>query len=170
MKEVNYIIRPYKKGEEDYVADAHARVYGEEYNWSDIFVAFAKQVVYDYAALPKSDHAEMWVAEVDGRTENKYIRLTRTFENGSEIITYGANTVRLGVLELAGEAAFATGETDVIEVDEFRFGARLLCARLRCLKHLGGVPALARAGVEEHCEWFTVFHGLSSSFLISMQA
>ena len=39
MKEVNYIIRPYQKGEEDYVADAHARVYGEEYNWSDIFIA-----------------------------------------------------------------------------------------------------------------------------------
>ncbi|MBR6543721.1 MAG: GNAT family N-acetyltransferase [Anaerotignum sp.] len=67
MKEVNHIIRPYRKGEEDYVADAHARVYGEEYNWSDIFIAFAKQVVYDFAALPKNDHAEMWVADVDGQ-------------------------------------------------------------------------------------------------------
>ncbi|MBR5268979.1 MAG: GNAT family N-acetyltransferase [Anaerotignum sp.] len=66
-KNMNYTIRPYKAGEEDYVADAHARVYGEEYNWSDIFIAFAKQVVYDYAALPKSDHAEMWVADVDGQ-------------------------------------------------------------------------------------------------------
>ena len=67
MKEVNYTIRPYKKGEEDYVADAHERVYREEYNWSDIFIAFAKQVVYDYAALPRSDHAEMWVADVNGQ-------------------------------------------------------------------------------------------------------
>lgn len=67
MKQVNYIIRPYKNGEEHYVADAHARVYKEEYNWSDIFIAFAKQVVYDYAALPRSDHAEMWVADVDGQ-------------------------------------------------------------------------------------------------------
>ena len=29
MKQVNYIIRPYKNGEEHYVADAHARVYKE---------------------------------------------------------------------------------------------------------------------------------------------
>ncbi|MBQ9091232.1 MAG: GNAT family N-acetyltransferase [Anaerotignum sp.] len=67
MKEMNYIIRPYQKGEEDYVADAHERIYRQEYGWSDIFVAFAKQVVYDFAALPKSDHAEMWVADVDGQ-------------------------------------------------------------------------------------------------------
>ena len=67
MKEVNYTIRPYRTGEENYVADVHARVYREEYGWSDIFVAFAKQVVYDYAALPRNDHAEMWVADVDGQ-------------------------------------------------------------------------------------------------------
>lgn len=67
MKNINYIIRPYKKGEEDYVADAHERVYRQEYNWSDIFIAFAKQVVYDFATLPKSDHAEMWVADVNGQ-------------------------------------------------------------------------------------------------------
>ena len=66
MKEVNYTIRPYRTGEENYVADVHARVYREEYGWSDIFVAFAKQVVYDYAALPRNDHAEMWVADVVG--------------------------------------------------------------------------------------------------------
>lgn len=67
MKEVNYIIRPYQKGEEDYVADAHERIYGGEYGWNDIFIAFAKQVVYDFAALPKSEHAQMWIADVDGQ-------------------------------------------------------------------------------------------------------
>ena len=66
MKEVDYFIRPYRKGEENYVADLHAHVYATEYGWSDIFIAFAKQVVYDFAALPKSDHAEMWVADADG--------------------------------------------------------------------------------------------------------
>ena len=66
MKEVDYFIRPYRKGEEDFVADLHARVYASEYGWSDIFIAFAKQVVYDFAALPKSDHAEMWIADADG--------------------------------------------------------------------------------------------------------
>lgn len=67
MKEVNYTIRPYRKGEENYVADAHERIYREEYGWSDVFVHFAKQVVYDFAALPESDHAQMWVADVDGQ-------------------------------------------------------------------------------------------------------
>ena len=28
-----YTVRPYKKGEEQYVAEAHRRVYREEYNW-----------------------------------------------------------------------------------------------------------------------------------------
>ena len=67
IKNVNYTIRPYRKGEEDFVADAHDRIYREEYNWNDTFVAFAKQVVYDFAALPKNDHAQMWVADVDGK-------------------------------------------------------------------------------------------------------
>jgi len=67
MKTVNYTIRPYRKGEENYVADVHERVYRQEYNWSDIFIAFAKQVVYDFAALPESEHAKMWVADVEGQ-------------------------------------------------------------------------------------------------------
>ena len=67
MKNVNYTIRPYRKGEEDYVADVHARVYRNEYNWSDLFIAYAQKVVYDFAAQPRNSHAEMWVADVEGQ-------------------------------------------------------------------------------------------------------
>ena len=109
-------------------------------------------------AFEKSAIHAGWVAEVYWRAENKHIRLTRTFENGAQIIAYGTYAVRLGVLELAGEAALAAGEADVVEVDKFRFGTCFLGTRFRRLKHLGGVPTLARAAVKEHCEWFVVFH------------
>ena len=66
-KNVNYIIRPYKKGEEDYIADAHERIYLEEFGWGPNFSKYAKQVVYDYAALPKRENSEMWVAETEGK-------------------------------------------------------------------------------------------------------
>jgi len=88
MKEKNCIIRPYQKGEEDYIADAHERIYLEEFGWGPNFSKYAKQVVYDYAALPKRENAEMWVAEAnhtligsimlqpaEGETETGQLRL-----------------------------------------------------------------------------------------------
>lgn len=66
--------------------------------------------------------------------------------------------VGLCVLELAGETAPAAGELDVVEVDEFRDGTRLFSSGLGGLEHLVRVPALARARVEEHREWFVVNH------------
>ena len=50
----------------------------------------------------------------------------RAFENRSQIIAYGAHAISLGVLELAGEATFSAEEADVVEIDKFSFGARLL--------------------------------------------
>lgn len=66
-KELHFTIRPYKKEETDYIAEAHERIYQEEYGWGEGFSKYAKQVVYDFAAAPKSDHAEMWVADVEGQ-------------------------------------------------------------------------------------------------------
>jgi hypothetical protein len=34
---VDYVVRPYQKGEEEYVADAQERAYLEEYNWGPAF-------------------------------------------------------------------------------------------------------------------------------------
>lgn len=62
----NCVVRPYKTGEETYVADAQERVYLEEYNWGPAFGGYAKKVVYDFAAAPKNPREEMWVADVNG--------------------------------------------------------------------------------------------------------
>ena len=107
------------------------------------------------------------VAEVNGGAKDKYISLPCAFEDGPEVVAQGAHAVRLGVLELAGKAALATGEADVVEIDEFSFGSRLLCARFRRLEHLGGIPSLARAGVKEHGEWFVVACHFSCSITCS---
>ena len=47
---------------------------------------------------------------------------------------------------------------DVIEVNKFGCRPRLLRSGLGCLQHLVCVPALARAGVEEHRKWLVVHH------------
>ena len=60
------IVRPYKKGEETYLADAQERLYLEEYNWGPAFGDYAKKVACDFATAPKNPRAEMWVAEVRG--------------------------------------------------------------------------------------------------------
>ena len=62
----NFIVRPYKNGEEKYVADAHERMYLEEYNWGPAFGDYAKKIAYDFAAGKKNPREELWVAEVNG--------------------------------------------------------------------------------------------------------
>jgi len=84
----NCVVRPYKKGEEKYVADAHERVYLEEYNWGPAFGDYARKIAYDFAAARKKPQEELWVAEVDGElagcimlneTENPEIGQIRLF-------------------------------------------------------------------------------------------
>lgn len=79
-KELHFTIRPYQKDEADYIAEAHDRIYREEYGWGEGFSKYAKQVVYDFAAAPKREHAEMWVADVDGQPVGS-IMLQETEEN-----------------------------------------------------------------------------------------
>ena len=78
---VNYSIRPYKTGDENYVAEAHERIYREEYGWGENFSNYAKQIAYDYANTPKQKHAEMWIAEVSGKPVGS-IMLQETDEAG----------------------------------------------------------------------------------------
>lgn len=80
-KELHFTIRPYQKDEADYIAEAHDRIYREEYGWGEGFSKYAKQVVYDFAAAPKREHAEMWVADVDGQPVGS-IMLQETEETG----------------------------------------------------------------------------------------
>ena len=46
---MEYTVRPYKKGEEQYVAEAHRRVYREEYNWGTAFSEYAAAIALDFA-------------------------------------------------------------------------------------------------------------------------
>lgn len=39
---MDYIIRPYRAGEEKYVARAHREVYSAEYNWGESFISYAE--------------------------------------------------------------------------------------------------------------------------------
>lgn len=82
------IVRPYKMGEEKYVADAQQRVYLEEYNWGPAFGNYAQKIAYDFAAVPQNPREEMWVADVNGElvgcivlneTENPEVGQLRLF-------------------------------------------------------------------------------------------
>ncbi len=64
---LKYTIRPYKPGEEHYVAEAHERIYRDYFGWGDNFSRYAKKVVYDFADTPRREHAEMWIAEAAGK-------------------------------------------------------------------------------------------------------
>lgn len=59
-------VRPYLNGEELWVAEAHRRIYAEEYQWGPEFSDYAAKVALDFASKPKSPREELWVAESKG--------------------------------------------------------------------------------------------------------
>ncbi len=61
------MIRPYEKGEEKYIADAHRRVYLEEYNWGPAFGDYAAEVAHHFAEAPENPREGMWIAAVHGK-------------------------------------------------------------------------------------------------------
>lgn len=84
----NFVIREYCQGDEEYVADAHERVYLEEYNWGPAFSDYAAHVAYDFSERGTSSGEKMWIAEVDGervgcimlcRTDNPAVGQLRLF-------------------------------------------------------------------------------------------
>ena len=64
---MEFTIRSFRPGDEEYVADAHCRIYSEEYRWNDIFTGYAVHIVREFAQKEKSPREEMWIAEADGR-------------------------------------------------------------------------------------------------------
>ncbi len=64
---MEYTIRPFQNGEEEYVADAHRRVYTDEYCWGESFTKYAAQIALEYANETHSNREELWVAETDGK-------------------------------------------------------------------------------------------------------
>lgn len=64
---MDYTIRPYKIGEEEYVARAHREVYSAEYNWGESFISYAEEIARSFPTREKSEREELWVAEAQGR-------------------------------------------------------------------------------------------------------
>lgn len=60
------LIRTYRSGEEQYVADLHERLYTGEYGWGPAFVTYAKEIAVDFPKRPASDHEGLWIAEAEG--------------------------------------------------------------------------------------------------------
>ena len=63
---MNAIVRPYRQGEEQYVAELHKRLYSEEYSWGPSFTDYAAKIALDFAKKEKSDKEELFVAELNG--------------------------------------------------------------------------------------------------------
>lgn len=64
---MEYLIRPYKRGEEEYVADLHKRLYSQEYSWGPEFTDYAVGIPRDFGKKPQNDREELFVAEQDGQ-------------------------------------------------------------------------------------------------------
>lgn len=63
---MDFIIRPYKQGEEKYVADLHKALYSTEYSWGPSFTDYAMKIATDFAKGSKNDREELFVADCDG--------------------------------------------------------------------------------------------------------
>lgn len=63
---MDYTVRPYRHGEEQYVAEAQSRIYSREYHWGDTFIDYAEKIALDFAAKARNSKEELWVAEKDG--------------------------------------------------------------------------------------------------------
>ena len=61
------IVRPYRSGEEEYVADLHERLYSEEYGWGPEFVKYAVEIPRHFAAKERNGREELFIAEQNGR-------------------------------------------------------------------------------------------------------
>ena len=64
---MDFTIRPYRRGEEEYVARLHERLYSEEYGWGPEFVRYAVEIPRHFAAKGRNDREELFIAEQNGR-------------------------------------------------------------------------------------------------------
>ena len=51
---MNFKIRPYKQGEEQYVADLHKKLYSNEYSWGPSFTDYAMKIAIEFAKEKKT--------------------------------------------------------------------------------------------------------------------
>ena len=76
---MSIIVRPYRSGEELYVADAHRRIYSEEYHWGPSFTHYAAEIALSFPSRSHDAGEELWIAELDGNLVGS-VMLCRTAE------------------------------------------------------------------------------------------
>lgn len=79
---MSVIIRPYRSGEEQYVAEAHCRIYTEEYRWGPSFTHYAAEIALSFPSRGKDNGEELWVAEAEGNLVGSMM-LCRTDEEAT---------------------------------------------------------------------------------------
>lgn len=98
---MEFIIRPYQHGEEQYVANLHKKLYSEEYSWGPSFTDYAVKIALDFAKKEKSEKEELFVAETNGtligcvmlcETDDAKTGQLRLFAVEKEYRRYGVGT------------------------------------------------------------------------------
>ena len=64
---MKFSIRPYRKGEERYVAEAHRRVYSDEYRWNSVFTELLGSVMLCSTEDPQVGQLRLFLVEKRAR-------------------------------------------------------------------------------------------------------
>ena len=111
---MEYTIRPYRDGEEQYVAELHKKLYSEEYSWGPSFIDYAVEIALDFAKKDKNDREELFVAEKEGelmgcimlcKTDNPDVGQLRLFAVEKEYRHYGIGTALINAFMKKAKSA-----------------------------------------------------------------
>ena len=113
---MNFKIRPYKQGEEQYVADLHKKLYSNEYSWGPSFTDYAMKIAIEFAKEEKNDKEELLVAEYVGalagcimlcQTDDADVGQLRLFAVEKEYRCYGIGSALIeAFMNKAKEAGY----------------------------------------------------------------
>ena len=67
-KQRSYTLRKPKHGDFGWMVTAHAKLYAEEYNWTEPFEGLVAQIVADFVNDHDPKRERCWIAEMDGDT------------------------------------------------------------------------------------------------------
>lgn len=104
---MDFVIRSYRHGEEQFAANLHKRLYQEEYSWGPSFTDYAVKIALDFAAKPKSSKEDLFVADKNGtligcimlcQTEDPEVGQLRLFAVEKEYRRYGVGKALMTAL------------------------------------------------------------------------
>ena len=111
---MDFVIRPYRRGEEEFAANLHKRLSQEEYSWGPSFTDYAVKIALDFAAKPKSSKEDLFVADKNGtligyimlcQTEDPEVGQLRLFAVEKEYRRYGVGKALMTALMEKAKAA-----------------------------------------------------------------